>query len=252
MSLAIPSAGLDIVDTAAGADGAASPLRVLQGTPATQLSFGAVVAGSTFTICSTTRYAGATQKRLLQGGTSNWLHGHDGGGAGTSYYGATVLNSPVVSPATDWVAMCGRGGAGADTTGESTPPGAVVNGAWYGAAADGVGTAQLVVNQGYYSHHASDFQLLEVVTWDVKLSKAQMLAAGQRLLDRLGRTPPALPPMPPAAPPSPPSAPAPPSLPPAPPFSPPAPFDAALPAPLAWFRPQDIRYDAAGRRHTLA
>ena len=72
------------------------------------------------------------------------------------------------------------------------------------------------------------------------------------LLDRLGRTPPALPPMPPAAPPSPPSAPAPPSLPPAPPASPPVPFDDALPAPLAWFRPQDIRYDAADRRHTLA
>ena len=111
-----------------------------------------------------------------------------------------------------------------------------------------------MVNQGYASAsgETSDFQLLEIVTWDVKLSQAQMLAAGQRLLDRLGRTPPALPPMPPAAPPSPPSAPAPPSLPPAPPSSPPAPFDAALPAPLAWFRPQDIRYDAADRRHALA
>jgi hypothetical protein len=201
------STGLSIVDTAAGADGAAWPLRVLQGTTATKLDFGAVVAGSTFTICSITRYAGATRGAILQGSDVPWWHGHKYNGiAGSSYYDSSSYYGEV-SSATDWVAMCGRGGAGADTTGAVTPPVAVVNGAWGEHAADGVGTAGLGVNQGQYSTSTSDFQLLEIVTWDVKLSRVQMVAAGQRLLDRLGRTPPALPPTPPAAPPPPPSPP---------------------------------------------
>ena len=83
-TMAVDRGTASVVDVPAG-HGSQVPVRALEGTTATRLSFGSVIA-SMFTICSTTRYSGASRKRILQG-SSNWLHGHWNGRAGVAWYG---------------------------------------------------------------------------------------------------------------------------------------------------------------------
>ena len=66
------------------------------------ISFGAVIQNE-FTVCSVTRYTGGTKGRILNGGVSNWLHGHWWGRAGVAYYnGWKTAVRDRVSPDTNW------------------------------------------------------------------------------------------------------------------------------------------------------
>ena len=63
-------------------------------------------------ICSVTRYAEGTKKRILNAAGRNWLHGHWNGHAGVAYYNGWVTSSNgIVTPDTDWVLMCSDGSA---------------------------------------------------------------------------------------------------------------------------------------------
>jgi len=44
------------------------------------------VLGSSYTVCSVTKYTGTTQRRILNGGSGNWLHGHWATRAGIAHY----------------------------------------------------------------------------------------------------------------------------------------------------------------------
>ena len=89
--------------------GAANQVLALSGTTSSVIDFGAVI-GSSFTVCSVTRYTGGAKERILQGGGKNWLHGHWRGNAGVAYYeGWKTAQQENVSPDTDWVVMCGSG-----------------------------------------------------------------------------------------------------------------------------------------------
>jgi hypothetical protein len=67
---------------------------------------------ATFTVCSISRYSGATKERILTCSDRNWLHGN-WGVYGTKYAGATFYDKDMylqygISPDTNWVVSCGR------------------------------------------------------------------------------------------------------------------------------------------------
>jgi len=209
-----------------GAQGFASSL---QGTTASQISFGDVIK-EPFTICSVTRYTGtANSDRILQGGSNVWLHGHWNGRLGVAYYTGwrTQYIISQVNPTTDWLLMCGT------NVGQK-----IANFKDVTTNAGGVTTNGLWINGGFQAGYwDSDFAVAEIVTWDRALAQSELFDAmdflyGANLCGTYAPPPggpPSLPPSPPppaSPPPSPPPpSPPPPSTPPpsTPPPSPPPP-----------------------------
>ncbi|GMH92953.1 hypothetical protein TL16_g12498 [Triparma laevis f. inornata] len=96
-------------------NGLIQPRSVLSGGTSTVVNFGDVLPDG-HTICSATRYSGASRERILQGGSSNWLHGHWSGQAGVAHFGNWLSGSSSrVTPVTDWVMMCSIGGTDGDS-----------------------------------------------------------------------------------------------------------------------------------------
>merc|ERR1740136_639767 len=77
--------GSGLSESSSAGHGATSVVLALSGNTSSAIAFGAVIK-SEFTVCSVTRYTGGAKQRILQGGPSNWLHGHWGGNAGVAYY----------------------------------------------------------------------------------------------------------------------------------------------------------------------
>ena len=93
--------GDSFVSAVSNGHGANHYLTALEGTTAAAISFGSVQ--PTFTICSVTRYTGGTNRRILNGGGRNFLHGHHNGRTGVAYYGNgwKTPQGQNVSPNTD-------------------------------------------------------------------------------------------------------------------------------------------------------
>ena len=100
--------GSGLAELRSAGHGATSEVLALSGTTSSVIAFGAVIQ-SEFTLCSVTRYTGGAKRRILQGGRSNWLHGHSWSDAGVAFYEGwkTSESQGSVSPNTDWVVMCG-------------------------------------------------------------------------------------------------------------------------------------------------
>jgi hypothetical protein len=118
---------------------------------------------STFTICSVTRYSGATRQRILDGLGANWLHGHNGGSAGVSYYnGWATPSSNQLSPNTDWLIHCGQ------NSGDGLQ---IINGGTsIGTATSGTGNIRLTIMDGNHRNAVSDWQAMEIAVWDRALT----------------------------------------------------------------------------------
>ena len=54
-----------------------------------RMNFGDIV-GSTFTLCTTSRYTGGNRRRIFVGSRGNWLHGHWNGRVGVAYYNGWI------------------------------------------------------------------------------------------------------------------------------------------------------------------
>jgi len=85
------SAGTVTTGIASG-NGAGALVAFVGGTTSTKSQWGAGSIPGAFTICSVTRYSGATKQRILSAwqnpaGDLNWLHGHWGARAGSKFYG---------------------------------------------------------------------------------------------------------------------------------------------------------------------
>ncbi len=144
-------------------NGAVRPVPYVGGTTGTQISWGAASIPSTFTICSITRYSGATKRRILQCRDRNWLHGHwDIGGtyAGATYYDDRGELQYTISPNTYWVVACGRN---IQTPGSA---GTIINGVVTSTAEGGVGNCELVIN---LPEEQSDWQLSKLYVWNTHL-----------------------------------------------------------------------------------
>ncbi|GMH67648.1 hypothetical protein TrLO_g9704, partial [Triparma laevis f. longispina] len=151
-------------------NGLNEPRNVLSGGTSAAVNFGDVLPNG-HTICSATRYSGTTKRCILSGTSSpHWLHGHNFGSAGVAHFTTGWLGSSSsrVTPVTDWVMMCSIGG-------NSKPM--VVNGQEYTVSGGNSNSpGELRVNSGTYSgyHYSSDFEISDIVTFDMELTVAQM------------------------------------------------------------------------------
>jgi hypothetical protein len=126
---------------------------------------------STFTICTKTRYTpgGSAKERILSGESNNWLHGHWSSKAGLAYYGG--FNTPeegVGLNSEDWLVMCGQNG-----------------GHWIfrvngqrdvGNAQNSIDPGVVWTNGGLHSPESSDFDIMEIITWNRALSTDEIYA----------------------------------------------------------------------------
>ncbi|CAE7341694.1 unnamed protein product [Symbiodinium sp. CCMP2456] len=120
-----------------------------------------------FTICSVTRYAGPTQKRILQNNKPNFLHGHWFGKVGTAFYSTWVSQGEVVAAEQrqDWLVMCGNSNGVVYIGREKKNVG-------QHAAVKTSGNVDLYVNEGLQEF--SDFGVMEVITWNRPLNDDEM------------------------------------------------------------------------------
>ena len=120
-----------------------------------------------FTICSISRYvAGGSMGRILQSGHHpNFLHGHWSRQTGVAYYSSWV--TPHESPSnTNWLVMCGNNKGVVYVGNEQRNI----------AKGDGVLHSEdfhLYINEGF-ANEASDFGVMEVITWNRALSEDEM------------------------------------------------------------------------------
>ena len=173
--------------------GADRPVTYIQGNHRSQFRFGGAgeVLKPTFTICSVTRYAGeragATQRqRILQTDKVNFLHGHWRDFSGIAYYQDWVSTPDSQLPSTkskmifDWVVLCGTNGAQRLYELQGSP-GTPKNVAKHQARLSHPSDSTLYVNGGYHGEEASDFAVMEVITWDRALSDDEMKASVEYL-----------------------------------------------------------------------
>lgn len=157
------------------ANGAGWSIPYVQGTTSSSISWSAGSIPSTFTICSITRYSGATRRRILQCTSLNWLHGHwNGNAGGTHYHGQGATEYYSISPNTNWVVVCGRN---IWTAGSA---GVIANGVVTCTACGGVGNCDLSINRGD-SREFGDWQLSRLYVWNRHLSNAEFSEASAKL-----------------------------------------------------------------------
>ena len=146
--------------TASG-DGAENAVAHITGTTATKLLWPANSIPSTFTLCSVTRYNGATRSRILQCNGVNWFHGHWAEKRGQAYYSASKTDGGVSHGVQDdWLVMCGT------NAGATNPGNIILDQDEIGTADGGTGGCPLSIG---YNGEASDWALHSVLVWDYSL-----------------------------------------------------------------------------------
>jgi hypothetical protein len=154
-----------IKDNGAGA-GVFVPL-VGGGTTA-HVDWGSLSVPVTFTICSISRYSGATKERILRCSDRNWLHGHWNSAtinyAGSTYYEKDMSLEYTISPNTNWVVACGRNSVG---LGRSNT---IINNVVTSSDKGGTGACRLSINTNTGDFRGvSDWQLSSVYVWNSHL-----------------------------------------------------------------------------------
>ena len=162
-------------------NGATRPVPYVGGTTGTQISWGASSIPTTFTICSITRYSGATKRRLLNCRERNWLHGHNGNRAGATVY-EDIYNGYTISPNTNWVVACGRN---IQTPGSA---GRIINGVVTSTAGGGAGNCELNINLDGWGEF-TDWQLSKLYVWNTHLPDSFFAQASSRLVKFLNTEP---------------------------------------------------------------
>ena len=145
--------------------GALVPVAYLDGLTNAGLDFGKIMKPD-FTICSITRYLeGGIHGRILQSASPNFLHGHWSRQTGVAYYSSWV--TPHENPSnTNWLVMCGNN-KGVVFVGKDARNIAVHHGHPHGE------DFHLYINEGF-ANEASDFGVMEVITWNRALSEDEM------------------------------------------------------------------------------
>ena len=161
-------------------NGATASVPYISGTPDTTITWPSGSIPSTFTICSITRYTGASNRdRILEGTTGDWLHGHYGGSVAFVAYGSSQIKVNNPKTATNWLVMCG--GNSSDNTNNPTPGNMLVNGESSGLANGGVGNLTL----GIGAQYGSNFSFQQVLIWNVALTNAQLLQVSNAMMSYL-------------------------------------------------------------------
>ena len=171
-----------VASGSASGNGATASIAYLGGTTTTYIQWPAGCIPATATFASITRYATVgTKRRVLTGGSVNFIHGHYNGGRGIVYYGDRFLEQATVGTATDWVGMVSTNNAAA-----AFPNNVLVDGVARGIAVGGAGgTGALpdlrINNEGFATGETSDFQFAYLLIWDQALTASEMATVATAL-----------------------------------------------------------------------
>ena len=151
--------------------GAISPLAFVGSDMFSTIEWGAESISAMFTICSITRYAGFTRRKILGCVEQNWLHGHYDGNARSTFYTSVGSGnlSYSITAVNNWVAVCGRNLVSADSIGT------VVNGVATSFATGGVGGCTLSMSGT--ANENSVWALSKLYIWDHHLSDTDFALA---------------------------------------------------------------------------
>jgi hypothetical protein len=163
--------GTAVSKTTIAGNGATAPITFITGTTGSIITFPAGSIPDTFTILSLTRYTGGTRRRILQGQTKNWLHGHWGGAVSyraVAFYEGWKTDLTSVGTIDDWLCFIGKNGG-------ATPNNILADGATRGSVGGGAGNDSLRINAGAYAGESSDWALSCVMIWSTHLTDAEMV-----------------------------------------------------------------------------
>ena len=166
-----PTSGTAKMSFSKPGHGASAGLRTLKGEASSAYTFGEILADK-YTICSLTRYTGSRRGRILTGSRTNWLHDHWRGRAGVAHYDGWLGSfDSRMTPATDWVILCGTSKRlflrGKEVASRSTHV---------------PGNQAVVINDGPYGRsEQSDWAVAEIITWNRELSEKEIQDASAYL-----------------------------------------------------------------------
>ena len=178
-----------------GGRGAHSTYKYLQGsTQNNRMNFGDIV-GSTFTLCTTSRYNGRNRKRIFVGSRRNWLHGHWGGRVGMAYYNGWITDqrskSGDVGGTYNWLVFCSTNGGARDIwMNDRSRPFEKRTSSISAPIRSTTGTTRIQVGwrglpAGACCEEHSDYALAEVIAWDRGFSSTELQEATEYLTDRV-------------------------------------------------------------------
>ena len=162
-------------DFGVGSSGSPSAnIFYLKGASDSSILFGSASIPTEFTICSLTRYAGATRGQILTAADKDWFHGHSDGKAGLAFYGSWLTDpeKTEAKPA-EWLVMCGQ---------NAFDPIVLANGMEVEKGSGGSGYAQLSINQGQEASEKSDWAVHGLTVWSRHLSRDEITAASTTYL----------------------------------------------------------------------
>jgi hypothetical protein len=163
----------NITKTTGSGNGATGAITYISGGTSATISWPTGSIPTNFTILSLTRYtATGTKRRILQGQTTNFLHGHWGqngtGYRGVAHYEGWKTDLTSVGIIDDWLCfICKNGGA--------VPNNILADGATRGTISGGTGNDSLRINAGLYAGESSDWALSAVIIYNSHLSDAHMI-----------------------------------------------------------------------------
>jgi hypothetical protein len=149
--------------------GATANIPYIYGTTTSKVTWPNGSIPSIFTVCSITRYTGtANNKRILNGTSGNWLHGHWSNYSGVCYYEAWKTSSVNGPNNTNWVITCGKNNG-------NNPNNVLVNGSAKGTASGGTGgQTSMTINNSTAVNEPSDWAFSHVFIWDQTLTDDEL------------------------------------------------------------------------------
>ena len=157
-----------ITTGSASGNGATASIPFINGTASTTLQFPVGSITNPYTMCSITRYtSGASQLRILQSQTDNWVGGHWSGKRGVHYNGVWRTDQIGAGVLTNWLNFC--------TTSGNTAPNNILRddvGVGLSAGSNGI-ASQLTINIGL--NEFSNWGLTQLILWNQVLTQAEMV-----------------------------------------------------------------------------
>ena len=155
-------------------NGATASIPYIQGLTTDTILFPNGSIPTAHTICCISRYASATtskQHRILTSTSDNIVIGHHLNKRGVLYNGTWKTLQTTVGPTLDWLNLCYTNGIYPNSNN------VLVNGVGQGIASGGNGiVSRLSINLvSVYTTEVSDFQLSQLLIWDVVLTPAEMI-----------------------------------------------------------------------------
>jgi len=158
-----------ITKTTASGNGATGSITYISGGVSTNISWPSGSIPTNFTILSLTRYtSGGAKKRILQGQSKNWLHGHWEGNRGVCFYEGWKTTDNNKTTLDNWLCFIGKNGG-------TTRNNILVDGISAGTNNGGDGNDELRINLGANGGEKSDWALGCVMIWDRHLLNDEML-----------------------------------------------------------------------------